>query len=392
MELSTVSLFWRDEVACCFTSLRFFDPIDPFRRARLMAEVLQQLSTLQLYGIIANEQIMPWKPTTNPPQTGTEYRIELSLYPSEPLNPKSGITIIKLTIPGPKPDIIPIATATIINFLHPLWHLLGKEIFPYLRLPNGLPVNPVVNNKIKRAALIEIAQEYRPQHGRPPVDSAISGTVKMLDEARSHLAKAQRANQPMELALMRVEKFQRQLAHLKVLHELEQLLWQRLSPGMDTHYIEEVLTPTPDLSLIVDKTRFLPITPPQSAEWTDLSPQDFLNPDLWDQIGQLKGKFKISSERSFWRTLAHLRQQGLRILPAQQNKKIRLFYRPDAEHILANLSHQSESVIPKSPSQIDKIWQAITALQSQQQDILMALNQLQNKHIKTPKAKKNTAR
>lgn len=389
MELSTLSLFWRDEVACCFTSMRFFDVINPLIRARQIAEVLQPLSTLQLYGIIANEQILPWQPINSPPQTGTEYRIEFSLYPSEPINPSAGINIIKFSIPGPNPELASLFTPPI-NFSHSLFKLLSQEIFPYLRLPNGLPVNPIVGAQIKKAVLIEIAQQYRPQAGRPPVDAAISGTVKQLDEARSRLARAQRANQPIEIELMRVEKIQRQLAHLKVLHELEQLLWQNLTPAEETPPWEAVMTlpPSPDLSLIVDKTRFLPITPLHLDEWRDLATKDFLNPDLWEQIGQLKDKFKITSERSFWRTLAHLRELGLRILPAQQNKRIRLFYRPDAERLLAKLAHPAETITAQVPSQIDKIWQAITDLQTQQQVILQALTELQNQQTLPQKTKK----
>jgi hypothetical protein len=49
MELHSLALFWRDQQACCFTSFRFYDSVDPLKRARKMAECMETLSTLQLW-------------------------------------------------------------------------------------------------------------------------------------------------------------------------------------------------------------------------------------------------------------------------------------------------------------------------------------------------------
>lgn len=102
-ELSTVSLFWRDEIACCFTSFRFYEPIDPVARAKNFARCLASLSQLQLYCVIVNQQIIDWQPQQPAPPSGTARRVEITLYPEEPLNPRAGITLFKITISGPKP-------------------------------------------------------------------------------------------------------------------------------------------------------------------------------------------------------------------------------------------------------------------------------------------------
>lgn len=74
----------------------------------------------------------------------------------------------------------------------------------------------------------------------------------------------------------------------------------------------------PLIALRIDKTDYWPLIPsPLPPEWAELPAQDFANHELWAQIGQLKTKFKITSERSFRRTITHLKSLGLRTLPAQ---------------------------------------------------------------------------
>lgn len=107
--------------------------------------------------------------------------------------------------------------------------MLEQEVIPWLRLPNGLPVSPQLGAaRIQRARLVEISEQYRPQQNRPPVDSAISATIKKLDEERSLLCRAQRANQPFEFELGKVERYQRKLDQLQTLHRLEQEVWLKL--------------------------------------------------------------------------------------------------------------------------------------------------------------------
>ena len=56
---------------------------------------------------------------------------------------------------------------------------------PWLRLHNGLPVTPVVGAApIQLTRLVEIAEQYRPQQGPPPVDSSLSVTLKRLQDRR----------------------------------------------------------------------------------------------------------------------------------------------------------------------------------------------------------------
>lgn len=168
MELSTVSLFWRDEVACGFTSFRFWEPSEPVTRARQLASCLENFSHLQLYCVIVNEQIIDWQPRKPAPPAGTAYRVEIAIYPSEPLNGRAGITTLRITIPGPKLEMTEIFTTAPADFSHPYWQILEQEVMPWLRLPNGLPVAPKPGAaRIERARLVAIAAQYRPR-ARPP--------------------------------------------------------------------------------------------------------------------------------------------------------------------------------------------------------------------------------
>lgn len=214
--------------------------------------------------------------------------------------------------------------------------MLEQEVIPWLRLPNGLQVSPQLGAaRIQRARLVEISEQYRPQQGRPPVDAAISATIKKLDEERSLLCRAQRANQPIEFELGKVARYQRKLDQLQTLHRLEQEVWLKLTA---TKTLEEQSLedgkPSEVIALRIDKTDYLPLIPsPLPPEWAELPAQDFAKPELWAQIGQLKPKFKITSERSFRRTIARLKSLGLRTLPSKQDARIKLFYRPDEEHL-----------------------------------------------------------
>lgn len=387
MELSTVSLFWRDEVACCFTSFRFWEPREPVTRARQLASCIENFSNLQLYCVIVNEQIIDWQPRHSVPPAGTAQRVEIAIYPSEPLNGRAGITTLRITIPGPKREMTEIFTAAPTNCSHPHWQILEQEVMPWLRLPNGLAVSPQLGAaRIERARLVEIAEQYRPQPGRPPVDAAISATIKRLDEARSQLSRSQRANHPPEYELAKVERAQQQLAYLQKLHQLEQSVWLNLTaaPARAAPLTEE-MNQGEVLTLLSDQTHYLPARPSSlPPEWADVPAPDFANPACWAQIGQLKQKFAITSERSFRRAIARLKSLGLRTLPAQQDARLRLFYRPDAERLREMLAKQTMPAVvtensPAQPptitsNQLTEIWQAINELQSQQRMIIETLN------------------
>lgn len=378
-ELSTAALFWRDAAACCFTLLRFHSPEANLERAARMAAALEQLSTLQLYSVIANEQILPWQASRPAPPSGTELRLRIALYPSEPLNPSAGITDIRITVPGPNPEIAEIFTAEPADFTHPYWRLLESEVIAFLRLPNGLPASPASGQaRIHFAKLYVIDEEYRPQPGRPPIDFAISDAVRKIDDARSRLIRAERAHLPLEYALAKVEKHQRNLEFLQRLHILEQSVWSRLqSPAIAEAALPAEQPAAVELAPIVDRTRCLPaVSHSIPPEWSDIAPADFENPELWAPIGELKSKFKITCESSFWRTVARLKTMGLRTIPARQDKRIRLYYRPEIATLLA-LPAAERANNSSAPDKADnQVWQAISELQKQQQILLDALNNI----------------
>lgn len=203
---------------------------------------------------------------------------------------------------------------------------------------------------------------------------------------RSQLSRSQRANQPGEYELAKVERSQHQLAYLQKLPQLEQSVWLKLTAGKERAVpLTEEMKNDEVLALIIDKTHFLPALPDSlPPEWADVPTADFANPARWEQIGQLNRKFAITSERSFRRVIARLKSLGLRTLPARQDARLRLFYRPDAERLREMLAKQTmpPRVTESSPAQpppmtsnqITEIWQAINELQSQQRMMRETLN------------------
>ena len=126
-----------------------------------------------------NEQIIDWQPRKPAPPAGTAYRVEIAIYPSEPLTGRAGITTLRITIPGPKLEMTEMFTTAPANFSPPYWQILEQEVMPWRRLPNGLPVAPTPGDaRIERARLVESAAQYRPHPGRPPVDAASRATSK----------------------------------------------------------------------------------------------------------------------------------------------------------------------------------------------------------------------
>jgi hypothetical protein len=216
----------------------------------------------------------------------------------------------------------------------------------------------------------------------PPVDFAISDAVRKLDNARSSLVRAERNHQPLEFILARIEKYQRNLEFLQRLHLLEQSVWCQLqgdANATDDH-IEE-LSSGAELEPILDRTRYLPaISQTIPPQWSDIAPADFENPNLWAPVGELKTKFKITSERTFWRTLSRLKAMGLQTIPARQDKRVRIYYRPEIDRIIAQPAIATMSISPENNPNIsnnpDQIWQAIRALQQQQKALLDALNNI----------------
>lgn len=381
MKLSTVALFWRDSEACCFTYFRFQD-IDPLNRAIRIARTIERMSTLQLYCIIFNKELIPWQPLHDAPSKGTEFRLSFLLKPGQPLNPMTGIAFIKISIPGPDKSFTNFFKSNPKKLNHPYWPRLVKEVIPFLRLPNGLAVESRPGKRIvDRVVLMDILPEHRPQPGRPPVDRAISVTIRNLDAARSKLAYAKRARKYFEFELAQVERYQRKLEFLKSLHELEQQFWQQSQYAFVDDDVDE-LDPIEEVSLIVDKTRYLPCANNTTDdEWSDLSSADFINPNLWAPLSRLKDKFKITSRRSFWRTIARLREMGLRTLPAHQDRRLQLFFIPDLARIETMLSEITLPTTPARPPattpQPEALWQPVGELRFHQQSLFDLIDSLQ---------------
>ena len=136
---------------------------------------------------------------------------------------------------------------------------------------------------------------------------------------------------------------------------------------------------------MIDNPHFLPALPDSlPPAWAQTAVADFAKPDRGAQIGPLKMKFAITSERSFRRVIARLKSLGLRTLPARQDARLRLFYRPDAERLREMLAKQTMPAVvtensPDQPptitsNQLTEIWQAINELPSQQRIIMETLN------------------
>jgi hypothetical protein len=402
-----LDLFWRDLQACCFTSLRVVADDLPTRISSMAAR-LQHLSTLQLYGIALDAQPFPLVQSKPAPATGSERRLELSLFPFAEINPSAGITYIKLAIPGPVSEFSQSLDSSQPNMSHPFWQMLDQEIFPFLCLPNGVPIHQVAGAKrIKSVALVQLPEERRPQPGRPPVAAALVSNAEYFEQAQSAIARLQRANQqPPDQYFTRVENYKKRLDHLHLLQDLERKFFalaaqpQSIFKVTIRKSLEETSTSlvAKNLDLPTPANKYLPALPGQGEQiWADIPAADFSNPQCWAQLLQLKQVLDIPSERSFWRNIQNLRSAGLRTLPAKQDARIQLFYQPDLPMLLTQwqehkpkrgrASHKAEAApqpaptitsqsstpaqpeIPYQPTDTDKtaIWSAINTLLSQQE-------------------------
>lgn len=411
MELSTVSLFWRDLQACCFTQLRLVGT-GVEERVSKICEIFQQLSTLQIYGIVINEQPIQPNQLKPPPPSGTENRLLISLFPSTALNPPAGINYIKFAIPGPRPEVAQTINQSQPNMNHPYWQMLDQEVIPFLSLPNGITVHPMPGVKrFKSVAIIEVSPEHRPQPGRPPIEAALLVTAQCALQARSAITRLQRANQqPTNEHLARVEKHQKRLAHLQLLQDLERDFFTKTAQSESIFEVtirkggNKALTELPLPALHsqpgTSSNKLLPTPPTKDSLseqiWADLPLADLLNPQCWLPIGELKHHLDISSDRSFWRSLQTLRSVGLRTLPAQMDTRVQLFYLSDLPTILGrwqehkprrgrpttapattNTSTPFETEVSHSSlNKEDKteIWTAINKLAAQQEKLLEQQN------------------
>jgi hypothetical protein len=194
------------------------------------------------------------------------------------------------------------------------------------------------------------------------------------------LLRAERANQPLEFILAQISKYQSNLDFLQRLHALEQAVWKQLhSSTVIAEPLLDELPPVDQLARIVDRTHYLPaVNQSNLHEWPDISLADFENPTLWAPVGELKSKFNITSERSFWRTLSRLKEIGLRIIAARQDKRIRLYYRPEFDRLHTQPAPvSSPPLIATAPtSSKEHLWQRFNELQKQHQDLQEAIKSI----------------
>jgi hypothetical protein len=402
--IHSFELFWRDLQACCFTQLRLVVTTDELlQRASSIASILQQLSMLQLYGLVLDEQPISPSQLKPPPPSGSEKRLEITLFPSA--SPAAGMGYIKFAIPAAMPEFAQAINLSQPDMNHPYWQMLDREVFPFLSLPTGVPVHPATGAKrIKSVAIVELPLERRPQPGRPPVEAALIDTAKVLAQAQSAITRIQRTNQqPPDEQFARVEKYQNRLAHLHLLQELERKFFAEVAQAESIFEVTVRKTAKKDLNSLpilnldsrpdVSINNYLP-APPVSGSigekvWADIPATDLFNPQHWAPIAELKKKLDIVSDRSFWRSLQILRSVGLRTLPAKHDARIQLFYQPDLPFLLARWREHKPSrgcvktavitepvrttQIPTEPGSQpidqDKIWTAITALLAEQEKL-----------------------
>jgi len=374
MILHQLALFWRDRHAACLTQIHFtVKSEDTIDRVYKIISCIQQLSALQLYGAVLNGEIFHIDINKSVPAFGTEFRLEISLLPDKSINPNTGTGLIRLSIPGPGKEIEQAIKPIPPNYNHPAWQSLEQNIFPFIRLPNGIAIKPGnPPDRVKRAEIAELMEDKRPLPGRAPVDQAIVATSVALENFRSKLDQLLRADlQPntdeRDKAEKLVEKYQARLSYLLNLKKIEKELFDevkalantsprpsdsnqdsssksQLAPAAATNKNKSVQTgmdSKSDASVSSSgKNLYLPVVPPQSSQdwklWASLKPADFSNPALWTSIETLKYQLNIGSERSFRRTITSLRNCGLRTLPAKCDRRVQLLYRPDLPYILAS--------------------------------------------------------
>jgi hypothetical protein len=385
MTVHELALFWRDEQARYFTSCHFaVAHEEAAQRAQQFITLLQELSSLQLYGAALNHSPLTVAPGLPAPAQSNPTRLEINLYPAEQLNPRAGVTVIKFSVPSPRPEVAPYQAS--------YWPRLEREVFDYLCLPKGI-VAQSGPQRIKRAEIITVPAERQPDPSQPPLTAHINATVRQLTEVRHQIAERRKKNEePTPQDLERITKYETQLAGLHRLAELEQEFFERVAPASSLIQIVKEQTIMSDLNSQTSTdtpVEYLPSQPADLAVWADVPAADFTTPALWLHRSQLKTAYDIKDERAYFRWLDRLREYGLtRSLPAKSDWKVKLFYQPDIERALAQAtafkprrgrqaktSAPVETTVPAPPA--DQVWTAISQIQAQQQSLLTQQQSLQ---------------
>jgi hypothetical protein len=389
MKVHQLAVFWRSQHTRCFTSWHF-QPAAGERAAKRVSQflaLLPQLTTLQIYGAAIDEEPLPIYQAKPAPTTGTAERLQVDLYPDKDLNPRLGINLIKFSIPGPIQDLMDLVESKSYN--KPYWILLEKEVWPYLCLPDGTKVKRK-GEQLYRAEIAYLDSERQPKPDHPPLDAAISRTTEDLEIAKRSF---QQLKTPHER--QRVEKYQARLDDLYTWQHLEKGFFEQAAslpllapqpkvkratagtPDFKTEKRSDLvdkspawpspLTPaeyapiapvtaqeslsqdesgskgeTPQMSETMQSDQQktpsqqplylpVPLSPEQVADWQGIPPEHFRSAQMWMHRALLKQEFLIS-DRSYFRWISNLSRHGLqRSLQAEQDQKVRLFYRPDID-------------------------------------------------------------
>jgi hypothetical protein len=361
-----LALFWRSQQARAMTTLHFTLPEKESApsRAQSIVSALEQLTTLQIYGAALETTPLQVDLIKLAPLSGTEERLEVNLYPDAPIAPRHGVVPISFSIWGPNQQA---RSLTQNPQQQQAWHLLEKELLPFICLLVGAHVSPKAN-PIKRIELVTVSEERQPQPDEPPVDDAIAATERKIASASAQFAQLRRrGEEPTQKDLERMKKYQDHLAWLSSLKQLEESFFATASarapepaiPLIPTlaslqlkakeQNMTEVNTPQIEQE---DSSAFLPASPQQPELWSDLPAEHFSSPHYWLSGEAIRKEFALS-ERSYFRWIDALKQHGLqRQLPARTRPKLKLFYRPDLEQ--ARSSAQESGAFRKPGRPVEK--------------------------------------
>ncbi len=223
--MDKLAIFWRDRFDRCFTWFHFLvaENESSLERARRLLAAISSLSRLQVYGGVLNYTPFPVDLENPPPLSGVRERLEMSLFPDAPLQPKLGIALLKFSIPGPVEEMRAMGEAGRPDEESPLWDFFKLKVVPYLSLPRGIGVLRGSSFVQK----IEIRQ-IQPGASLPPVDAAISANEEHLRRAEGHLAKCYEIGRdPTAREIRSVEKYRERLAWLHALQEIEVSLYEQ---------------------------------------------------------------------------------------------------------------------------------------------------------------------
>lgn len=403
MSIHQLVLFWRDTSARCFTAWHFQVP--PGERATPRAyelwQAVSQLTHLQIYGAVLDTTPLRLITLSPVPETGTNTRLQVSLWPTNPKQVGSGQ--LRFSIPGPTSSLARVVSDQ--EFTAWEWQLIEQTLIPYLCSPTGVKVS-VSPAHLHQAQIIQLpATELGTKQS--PLAAALLHTQEALQSAQrsyQHL--------PTPKVAARVAKYQTRLAHLHTWQTIEQECFEQVSQIATRDLSADVIPQSLLLSLspisqeaqmtllpptqnVSQTSLFLPIPPPDPAIWQDVPADHFTSPQHWVHRTQLREWFQLN-ERSYYRWINEMKQYGLeRSLPASGNARVTLFYRPDIEAATARATPPSPSSLaaparqtslaptqPPTPttdnnSQLSLLVRELTAIRQQQQALTQSIARLE---------------